>query len=302
MAEPLPKVLGRRPDIPAGSLYLEGFPSTVTGNVLDGPPRTIRPTDRGREHTSPLVTFAAFLAANGLKDPTGAVAHFERCRQLRTQAPPAASPAPAVDPDDVGRLAAGDLDLSSVPVDTEDPADAVRERKELRKAATKAADQAHNAARLAVWDAADKVYDLFRPIIDACLKDPKDRDLIALWDSAHGCLDRLRGAGLLPRAEGAKPAEYRYSRPDLVHLWRIDQARSAKVVAAEIHPRVDRGRTVVRIFRTPVQCPDVDLYVIGQHPEFGAGLHTADQVVVNAETYAPDIGTHLTAARAEVAA
>lgn len=271
---------------PAGALYVEGYPSTITDRVEHRRPRRVRQHQgRQREHRSPILAYAELLDELGLEDPTGAVETFRRARRLRASAPTAPQAPRAVSRDAVAAVASGETSIDSVEVTDFDAERARREHRARFDALHAAADLAHTEAARALHAAGDDLVEMFRPIIDAAVANPFDVREAPRWDRIHDLLDKLR-PWAIPGAEGAHRIDYRFARPDLVHQHQLQHCEKVRSVGHEVIGWAD-DRPRVRVFRIAHRPDPIPLHVIGEHPEWKPGLYTATQVIDHAATFAP---------------
>lgn len=285
---------GKRPTTP--TVYLPWWRSQVTGEIVDGPPRMVTTRSDGRPRRpvdrQPVARLLGFFDTYELKDPTGAAKHWGRYIELRAVTPTATAAAPTVSRSDVEAIAAGKADPNEVAVEDLDPDRAAREIKARRDAIADARRLAYNAAMLAVWESADKVAEVFAGVLARCLAAHKDRELAVLWADAVDLLTALRSAGLLPRADGARPAEYHLARPDLAYMWAVANADRARYVGHQHHPAgaLGGGRDLMLVVMALDHGPKpvMDLYEIGRHAdEWGPGLYSPAEVIANADVYEP---------------
>lgn len=273
------------------SHLVEGYPCEITDQIVPARPQ-VPEVFRRRSHrgakTNPVASYVRAVKSLGLTDPTDATAHYARSRHLGSVRLGEIDRHARVKPSAVAALAHGEAGLGDLEVQMVDVEQAKRERRAKRDALRNAADQAFALAVDAIHEAGEQtIVDLFAPVVGHALTDALNLAEHERWATAHRALYRLRTGGLLPHAEGATLDEYTFARPDLVHAWRIDRASELRTTGYEATAHDVDGRPTSRRFSRP-NTPPPNLYEIAGHADaWRPGVHTAAQVITNAETFAP---------------
>lgn len=239
----------------------------------------------------PLHIYVEAMAVLGLDDPCEVQTGLDRHRELRQARKTDQTPGPRTT--FVQRLAAGDVDpdedLAEDLTQALDP-DA---QKRARDVKAKALDA---AADLTLRDAYTRLVDygptlitqVLRPIVADAVQGPLTVESAAIWHDAHELANGLRKAHLLTSCQ-ATPTEHAFARPDLVHRYQLDHAHSIRQVASAEYPAPTETGVLHLVLREPVDPPELTLQTIQAHPEWKAGIYTADEVIGHADTFAPTL-------------